>query len=175
LEAFRAVLFDTCLYEPLDRENDTNKLCGISTVLLPKLVKYYGPKTQSPQKDWLNNLLRERWSVQVLKPWHYNSLRVGWVPGQGKNSGKIQLTAYQYHKGLRTITPLAVVEPGQEFYILLGPMPNSRKVQVSIVADGMKLGQHTAPFERGEGWVLGGYFGGDKPAPHTLHYYLERT
>ncbi len=164
---------ETCLYKPLDREHDWNKLVGFSTGFLPKQVK----GKWKPYHHY--NSFRLAWRPYVVYPGHMRGLQLtsmGWG-GMIKElpmPREIELAVYYYRNGLRTIVPFGVVRVEEEYRYSIEP--TGSQIAVSVFNEDIKF-NHTAtttPSNIGNlGYLLGPYFGGTNPAPQDMSLYLE--
>lgn len=102
---------------------------------------------------------------------HFNSARFGWLH-VGDN--KIQINAYIYDKGKRTIEKLCDVPVGFvfEYHLIINPnfIPGYYTFRVKNPNTGMILAERDFPFKHQQQWgfPLGLFFGGNKPAPQKM-------
>ena len=157
-----------CLYNPIDRENDYNKLCGWSYGILP--VKHQPHFSAKP--DF------RLFGVDYVWAHHYNSIRVAWRP---KNKHNIELAWYTYQEGIRTTSGLlSNIGADKDHYICIQREIQGRGFRLFLYNNkelsGMPLlsSLYAIIIKPTWGYRLFPYFGANNPAPHDMSIELER-
>lgn len=133
-----------------DKENDWNKLGGFSLGFLPKKIN-------------------GKW-----KPAHqYSSIRIGW-----RNNyvyGKLELCLYGYDKGKRYTKGSIFIEPEKSYNAFI--WMEGHVAALVVLEEGKEYPVGVVVHEMSDtgkvGYRLGGYFGGNLPAPQTIRYLYE--
>lgn len=104
---------------------------------------------------------------------HKNSARFGWQYDIDK--GQIELLAYCYYNGIRSIRKLCYCEIGKAYTINLLITSTAYLFNVTIRGDDVPLGEtsvlktHSHKLQ----YLLNPYFGGNLVAPHCIKIELE--
>lgn len=157
---------ESCLYDFNDKdESDKNKLMGISFVIFPRIRSKSWLKEQTlPVLVWFTIL-----GYVVIKPMHWRSARICWNTVNKEN--KIDIWPYFYDKGVR-ISGLSKMYTCElyieyDFYVEVDKKENTVELSVK---DTTHIGteKHTINDIGSAYLYLDLYFGGNKPAPHTM-------
>lgn len=146
-EAFRFSFSESCLYAP-DQEQDLNKLCGVSYGFLPRLH-----------------------DGKLIPAHHWDSLRLTWRAVPAKRA--FEVWAYEYDLGVRRMTYLFDAAVGEDYWAVFRSIQDRRAI--TVIEEGcMKVADWIGHSPVSRGYVLGLYFGGNDPAPHSMYLDLER-
>jgi len=104
---------------------------------------------------------------------HMNSARFGWryVP----DTNKFHLYGYYYRNGVRDFQFICECSPYRKYQ--LSVIASTEYFVFVVSTPGQPM--HTLKVERYDkkkwGWLLGPFFGGNRPAPHTMKINLEKV
>lgn len=97
---------------------------------------------------------------------HQFSARFGWR----WSDGKLSLHAYIYNNGIRTSKEISAVEIGKEHHCSI----QVKKGWYVFRLNGKSVTMpRAATTEKGSGYRLYPYFGGDELAPHDIHIFIR--
>lgn len=103
---------------------------------------------------------------------HMNSARFGWkyVP----ETGMFHLYGYYYRNGVRDFQFICECSPYRKYYLTLKVRPYNYSFEVSY-PNGFKRLLIVDRYDKKKwGWILGPFFGGNRPAPNTMTINLEK-
>lgn len=113
-----------------------------------------------------------------LRGAHYNSVRYGWR--WSRSAKKIELLAYVYNQGTRNwdeqlrFPVVAQLELGRDYTCSIRV---TDEAYVFHVTQGDETIGQIVNVPHGKlacyGWTLSLYFGGEKPAVHTMHVFMD--
>lgn len=146
-----AVSFDpSCKYDIGSDQTDINKIFGVGYVSWKSILFVAKSIAQAIEKKDLR---------LIKKLHHYNSWRIGWW----YDGYRVQVMYYCYVKGERrsgNITKANIFELKEVNIELWSRAVNFRDTTIVCDFKGIPI-------------KLGGYFGGNRTAPHTMEYYFK--
>ncbi len=168
-ESYTVQFDESCWYEPIDKENDWNKLAGWSYGLLPvKREPHF-----SASADFVRN------GVEYVWAHHYNSIRIVWRPYYAQKKQDwvgtpiiekgFEVCTYVYENGVRRVSE--------------APMKLGLEAELQLRYDGKYVyttsgARYTWPLQYSikpkRGYRLYPTFGGSNPAPHDMSLRLKR-
>lgn len=150
--------FDNSCYHIKNEIDHTgkNKLCGYTLGLFPVIKKY---------DEKYSHVSFKAFGYCFITPTHWNSIRVGWQPGR---SSDINLYAYSYNEGVRSINLINNVRLEQGFRIEIKQIQDTFGITIDEDFHSFK---YEYPVIRW-GYKLNPYFGGRSSAPWTMKIKL---
>lgn len=103
---------------------------------------------------------------------HMNSARFGWryVP----ETNKFHLYGYYYRNGVRDFQFICECSPYRKYRLILRVTSHTFSFIVSTSESPWRQLVVERYDNKKWGWILGPFFGGNRPAPHTMKINLEK-
>lgn len=140
------------------------------------------------RKLWLDNSCKytfntdDQWDVNKLfglafAPWsiHKNSVRLGYR--YNPNINKFEILAYWYDDGVRSFEKICEIVCFRNYNCKIEISLKYYTIIVTQDDNNLELGRVWVPFRKEAGkfsFLLGPFFGGNRPAPHNMNFKLDK-